>query len=186
MTEQVANQQLITALVPAFMPGIFTLISVILQVKLKNVPMPSPTILPTTGASQFVCLGKVLLHAGIVLVVTTSVFFVIFVTTTYLRVPVNLYLSHFFLFRWVAYILAFIWVAAKVEKAIRWTHLIYVAILVAVITMPIHSVYTVMRGGAPVIPGVATYEIFYIYYTLVQVFVSMGAGGAITNAMKPH
>lgn len=194
---------LISALVPPLISGIFTIVVAILQGKLKNVPTPqittSPTpqitTSPTTGVSHFVCLGKVLLHAGIVLLVITTAFFVVVVTTTYLGMPLTglgrtAYLSHFFLFRWIPYVLSFMWVAAKVDRVIRWKHLTYVAIIVYIIQIPIHYIYYAMtyilvEGGSPA-SLTFSFEIFFISYTLVQAFVGMGAGGAITNAMKPY
>lgn len=178
---------LIITFAPPFLSGIFTLVSAMLQVKLKNVPISRTTISPPAGGARFVNLGDVLLHAGIVLLVVTIAFSVVFVTANFFKVSGNLFLPLFFLFRWVPYVLAFVWVAAKVERVIRWKHLIYVAIVVAIIIMPIHSIYTAiytMIARTSIAPDTAAFEIFYTCYTWVQVFASMGAGGAITNAMK--
>jgi hypothetical protein len=67
----------------------------------------------------------------------------------------------------------FVWVALSVGRAVRWPHMITVALGVAVITVVINAI--ILQGPLTMLA---------LVIALAQTFISMGIGGAIANKIR--
>ena len=70
-------------------------------------------------------------------------------------------------------IAGFVWVALSVSRAVRWRHMIAVAVGVAVVTVVINAIFMQIP-----LSGLA------LVVALAQAFISMGIGGAIANKIR--
>jgi len=182
------SQTILSAIVSALIAGIFSLIGKWLDARLKNMSLSttnasvmqtgqsSTTVAPTVGStSQSISpfsFGRVLIHIGVLQLAVNIVGFIIGFTLGVIGQPDAL-LPLILLFGTLAFIVGFAWVSARVNKAIRWKHLLYVAIGVTIVTVITNSLILQTPITLLVLIGAS-----------VQTFLAMGIGGAIGTKLK--
>ncbi len=189
------SQVIWSAVISAVIAGVFGLIGKYLEIRLSEKLASSArgTIIQTANATPYpsyqhgnpvgktigtspstlpFSFGRVLIHIGVLQLVLNFVGFILgftFAATGQYNDLVPLIL----LVGTIGLIVGFAWAGARVNKAVRWKHLLYVAIGVAIVTLVTNSLIL----QAP-ITGLALIFAFF------QTFVAMGIGGAIASAFK--
>jgi hypothetical protein len=137
--------------------------------------------------------SQVLLQVGILQFIVNIVAYVIGVlvrtlgsgsdaTTTDLQAITNLLVL---VFGTVTAVLIFMIFGLRVDRAIRWKHLTYVAIGTAFATLLVNAIVGIALTGSTVILSSAAAFTVSLFFALTQSFIAMGIGGGLAALFAP-
>lgn len=169
--------ELLVAVVSAVIAGVFTLISKRMELSrprdgAKTLPSQgaSPTVPVAPGAINY---GLVVRQIGILLFIISLAAFLFGIIMGATGASEDSSIIAWLFTGTIVLSAGFFWAALSIERAIRWQHLVVVAIGVAIISLILNSITLQMP-----------LSLASLVLALIQQFVGMGIGGSIANTMK--
>ncbi len=188
------------AIVSAVIAGIFSLIGVVLNNRLKrqwastlmqtvtsSAGQPAAAFSPTAATPQTIppfSIGQSLIHIGVIQFMANVVGLILGLVIGITGQIDTMTPESFILIILVAgscvLIVSFAISGAKVNRVYRWQHLFYVALGVAISTLLVNYLIlnSLLNLGVP-------FDFSSLVVASVQTFVCMGIGGALANAIAP-
>lgn len=172
------DTEVTVAIVSAIIAGVFQLIGKRMEFAhgggatspAAPIPGQPPAAIASIGRSTF---GLFLRQVGVLQLALNLVGFIVGIAMGTVGANMEGTLVAIFFIGTLLLIAGFVWVALSVSRAVRWRHMIMVALGVAVITVMINAIILQIP-----------LTMLALVFAVTQTFISMGIGGAIANKIR--